>query len=106
LRSGHVAAFSLEGPATEELVVVQELRRDAPQENLESLIQSIREAVAQEHDLTVQRVVLVRAGSIPRTTSGKVRRSRCREMLLSGELEVIYANEPSESAESAGNPSL
>ena len=106
LRSGHVAAFSLEGPATEQLIVVQELRRDAPQENLEGVIQSIREAVAQEHDLTLHRVVLVRAGSIPRTTSGKVRRGHCKEMLLAGELEVIFASEPSEAAEPAGALSL
>jgi acyl carrier protein len=35
-------------------------------------------------------VVLVRPGTVPRTTSGKVRRSACRELLIKGELPVVH----------------
>ena len=34
-------------------------------------------------------VVLIQAGSIPKTSSGKIRRFACRERFLSGDLNVV-----------------
>ncbi len=53
------------------------------------VIDAVRQAVAREHEARVEEVVLLKAGMLPRTSSGKVRRRACREELLAGRLEVV-----------------
>ena len=43
------------------------------------VIEAIRRDVAAEHELLVDAIVLVKAGSIPKTSSGKIQRHACRE---------------------------
>jgi acyl carrier protein len=50
---------------------------------------TVREALAGEHDVEPHAVVLIRGGTLPRTSSGKVRRPASREAFLAGALEVI-----------------
>ncbi|MBW4024252.1 MAG: AMP-binding protein [Proteobacteria bacterium] len=91
LRPDCGAAFSL--PPTngdgERLVIVQEVervhRRDAPK----PMIDAIRDAVWNGHDLAPHAIVLIEPGAIPRTSSGKIRRSATRAALLEGRLPVV-----------------
>jgi acyl-CoA synthetase (AMP-forming)/AMP-acid ligase II len=70
-----VVAFAVtdEARAQESLVVVVEQRRAVP----EGLIERIRGRVSTELGVMVDRVELVGAGALPRTTSGKLRRAEC-----------------------------
>ena len=52
-------------------------------------MQAIRHAVAAEHGVEVHAIALVTAGMLPKTSSGKTRRSACRERYLSGEMEIL-----------------
>jgi acyl-CoA synthetase (AMP-forming)/AMP-acid ligase II len=52
------------------------------------VIRAIRAAVSTEHQIGVARVILLKPGVLPRTTSGKVQRKRCRDLLLAGELST------------------
>ena len=45
--------------------------------------------MAAEHELSVDSIVLVRAGSIPRTSSGKIQRHVCRDAFLDRSLDVV-----------------
>jgi acyl-CoA synthetase (AMP-forming)/AMP-acid ligase II len=49
------------------------------------VVRSVRAAIAAQHQIRVTQVVLLRPGGLPRTTSGKIRRGRCRELFLAGE---------------------
>ena len=94
LRAGCGAAFSIEQGDQERLVVVQELDRadgtSAPAPELvEEIADAVRRAVAEEHEAQVQQVVLLRTGTIPKTSSGKIQRHACRAALLAGRLEVL-----------------
>ncbi|MBN9681067.1 MULTISPECIES: non-ribosomal peptide synthetase [unclassified Corallococcus] len=89
LRPGCTAAFSVELEGEERLVIVQEVDARHAGTNLEALARSIREAVAQAHDAQAHDVVLIQAGSLPKTSSGKVQRYACRQAWLAGELEVL-----------------
>jgi amino acid adenylation domain-containing protein/non-ribosomal peptide synthase protein (TIGR01720 family) len=88
LRKSFVAAFSVPERGREKLVVVQEVEprhaRDAG-----SAIGPIRAALLSDHDVLDATVVLVKAGSVPKTSSGKVRRSACRQAFLDGTLQVL-----------------
>jgi acyl-CoA synthetase (AMP-forming)/AMP-acid ligase II/aryl carrier-like protein len=89
LRPGCGAAVSLTVENEERVVVVQETDRGLDESDAEVVIEIIRGAVAQEHELFLHDVVLIRAGSIPKTSSGKIQRHACREAYIEGTLEVV-----------------
>jgi amino acid adenylation domain-containing protein len=103
LRSGHGAAFGVDSPAGEQLVAVQEVRRDAENADLDAILQAIRQAVADYHELPIHAIVLVRAGSVPRTTSGKIQRRSCKQKFIDGEFEILRMSRPSLPAMQSGN---
>ncbi|WUD69896.1 long-chain-fatty-acid--AMP ligase FadD32 [Nocardia sp. NBC_00508] len=107
LRPGFVAAFSVpanELPAlvfeqgshsglrfdaedtSEQLVIVAERNIGAGKLEPEPVADTVRAAIARRHGVTVRDVLLVPAGSIPRTSSGKIARRACRAAYLEGTL--------------------
>ncbi|HAT44176.1 MAG TPA: AMP-binding protein, partial [Ktedonobacter sp.] len=52
-----------------------------------ALIKDISWQVWEEHDLQAYKVLLLKAGSIPKTSSGKTQRRACRAEFLAGRLE-------------------
>ncbi|KYC36605.1 non-ribosomal peptide synthetase [Scytonema hofmannii PCC 7110] len=91
LRLGSGAAFSVEVENEEQLVVVQELEFRA-KPNLEEVIAAIRQAVTEEHEVQVYTVVLIKAGTIPKTSSGKIQRRATKADFLAGKLEIVSSN--------------
>ena len=91
LRVGQCAAFSIEVHGHEQLVVVQEVEPRHRDLDTDAAIQAIRTAIANRHELEVYAVVLVKAGTVPKTSSGKTRRAACREKYLEGDLEIVAA---------------
>jgi natural product biosynthesis luciferase-like monooxygenase protein len=85
---GLSAAFAVETQAEPELVVLQETQNRAM--DFEAACRAIREAVVGEFDISPGRIVFVRAGSLPRTSSGKIRRQECKAKFLSGELKLVF----------------
>jgi len=108
LRPGCGAAFTVEAGSEERLAIVQEIdiRKEA---NLDQVIETLREAVAAEHELQVYAVALIKPGSISKTSSGKIQRRASREKFLEGTLEIISewrvtASEESDSPELETSP--
>lgn len=85
------AAFSIEMDGEERVAVVCEIRRECLRSlAVDDVVASIRQAVAEEHELQLYAATLLKTASIPRTSSGKIQRLRCRTAFLSGEgLEAI-----------------
>lgn len=106
LRAGCCAAFSVDAGGEERLVVVAEVKRgyepDRRQEQVQpaldsargslldvkEVIRAVRRAVAEYHDLQTHDILLLKAGSIPKTSSGKIQRHACRAGYLAGSLNV------------------
>lgn len=85
------AAFSVEIDERELVVVVCEVRRQELRNlDVESVTASIRRAVSEEHDVELHAVLLLKTSTVPRTSSGKIQRSRSRLAFLNGEgLEIV-----------------
>lgn len=88
---GRPAVTGRSGSGSSRLAVAVEVRVDLPIEIQwrDGLHKAVRQAVAAEHDVNVTDVLLVPTGTIPVTTSGKVRRAKCRALFLSGELSTL-----------------
>jgi acyl-CoA synthetase (AMP-forming)/AMP-acid ligase II len=116
VRSGGCVAFSVDVADEERLIVAAEVeRRYQPQQSqhngesrynshasnqngrspadLDAVSRAIRRAVAEEHDVRVHAVVFLKAGSIPKTPSGKIQRRVCQARFRDGTLEHGARNE-------------
>ncbi|MGK7908963.1 MAG: fatty acyl-AMP ligase [Synechococcus sp.] len=90
IRPGCGAAFAVDLDGSERLVIVYEVKRSYLRKlNVNEIVGCIRQAIAAEHSLQVYATVLVKTGSIPKTSSGKIRRFACRDRFLSGQLNVV-----------------
>ncbi|HEY2738271.1 MAG TPA: condensation domain-containing protein, partial [Thermoanaerobaculia bacterium] len=56
---------------------------------VEEVAAAVRQALAAEHEVRLSELVLLRQGSLPRTSSGKVQRHACRDLYLHGGLLVV-----------------
>ncbi|HKY30161.1 MAG TPA: condensation domain-containing protein, partial [Pyrinomonadaceae bacterium] len=92
LRLGVSAAFSVDGNGSERLVLTQEIESQAL-DSVESISLAARKAVADEYQVHLDEIVYVRAGTLPRTTSGKIQRHLCRERYLSKGLKTVAVSE-------------
>ncbi len=88
IASGSVAAFGVEYAGRERLIVIAEAER-ARRDNWSDVIQAIRSEVTAQHELPPDAVILVRFGSMPMTSSGKIQRHASREEFLAGKLNII-----------------
>jgi 8-amino-7-oxononanoate synthase len=88
LESGYGAAFVADDHGCQRLVLVQEVARKG-EVDLAPVLDAVRRAVLDEHGLALDVVVLVRSGTIPRTSSGKIQRHACRAAFLVGELKAL-----------------
>lgn len=112
IRPGCCAAFSFEEDGEERLAIVAEVERrparsptraqerrltdsapwlpSAPAaSSSEDVTSAVAKGVAEIHGLRVHRIALIRAGTIPKTTSGKIQRRACRRALFGETLDFV-----------------
>jgi acyl-CoA synthetase (AMP-forming)/AMP-acid ligase II len=90
LRAGCSAAFSVEADGEERVAIVVEVARRADAElDVKPVYKAIRKAVAEEHDLSVYAIKLLKPGTIPKTSSGKIQRTACRNGFLTESLQTV-----------------
>lgn len=92
LRAGRCCAFGIETPAGEQIVVVAEIER-AERYHVQSdaVVRDIQEAIARVHELSLMDIVLMRSGTLPLTSSGKVQRALTRAEYCSGKLAIVFS---------------
>lgn len=82
---GRAGAFSIDPAGREVPVLVVEVKALPPTDAIEQVQAQVAQDIAPLHDL-----VLVRRGTLPKTSSGKVQRGKVKERYLAGTLEVLW----------------
>ncbi|WP_258025223.1 fatty acyl-AMP ligase [Streptomyces bambusae] len=91
LAGAHGAVFTVEAGNREQLVVVHEVRTEtADWDRLRELARRVQILVGQDFDVPAGNVVLVRPGTLRRTTSGKIQRTLIRRLFLEGGVVGSY----------------
>ena len=93
IRTGYVAAFSVPadvlhsagGESGEQLVIVAERAAGVGRGDPAPVAAAVQAAVSREHQVRVADFRLVAAGTLPRTSSGKLARNACRAEYLAGQ---------------------
>jgi amino acid adenylation domain-containing protein/natural product biosynthesis luciferase-like monooxygenase protein len=91
LRQGGAAAFSVQVDGEERVVLAAEIVR-ADGLEAETVFGAVRRGVSEDSSLHLHAVVLVRPGSIPKTSSGKIQRHAARAAYLDGTLDVVASS--------------
>lgn len=90
ISGGNTAAFAVEVAGEEQLVITPEIKRTSLRKlNVEEVTKAIKSAIAQEHELQTHAIVLLKTGSIPKTSSGKIQRHACKAGYLAGSLNGV-----------------
>ena len=101
IRPSCVASFSIELQGEEKLVVLAEVERTywsrnrsssngtAAMISVKDLTQSIRREISKNHDLQTHSILLLKPGTLPKTSSGKIQRHACRAEFLEGNLKGL-----------------
>jgi fatty-acyl-CoA synthase len=88
VRAGNVIAFGMEGYKGKESVVVVAETKVGPDE-VEALRQAIHHRTLEVCGLPPRDVMLVAPSTLPKTSSGKLQRARCRELYLEEQLVLV-----------------
>jgi long-chain fatty acid adenylase/transferase FadD26 len=85
ITGGRVAAISVSDDQSEQLVAIVELKKrgnshEEAVSRLHTVKREVTSAITKSHGLRVSDLVMVPPGSIPITTSGKIRRSECGQI--------------------------
>jgi acyl transferase domain-containing protein/acyl-CoA synthetase (AMP-forming)/AMP-acid ligase II/acyl carrier protein len=89
IRPVSTAAFSIEENDCEQLVIAAEVERRYSEADADNVVVAVRQAVGEHHDVEVSAVVLLKAGALPRTSSGKLQRGEARAAYLANELATL-----------------
>jgi acyl carrier protein len=89
ISSSAAAAFADDSGPRERLIITVEVQRSL-EDDWNPVVQAIRRSVTQSHELPPDAVVLVRHGSLPRTSSGKIQRHACLRDFREGNLRLIH----------------
>ena len=86
VRAGNVIAFGIDGYKGKETVIVVAEVKDV---DLDRVRADIHHSALEVSGLPPRDVMLVKPGTLPKTSSGKLQRAKCRELYLDGGLELV-----------------
>ena len=86
VRAGNVIAFGIDGYKGKETVIVVAEVKDV---DLDRVRAEIHHSALEVSGLPPRDVMLVKPGTLPKTSSGKLQRAKCRELYLDGGLELV-----------------
>ncbi len=90
LRKNAGAAFAIDKDGAERLVIVQEVERSSLRSlTLEEIVTAICQSAGEAHEVEVHAIALLKTGSIPKTSSGKIQRRACSKKFLEGDLNIV-----------------
>ncbi|MBP3325582.1 MAG: AMP-binding protein [Coprococcus sp.] len=92
IENNSIAIFST-GNTDHAIVAVVEVNRHAMHSDLDKLADDIHERIVAEFLINLSNIVLVKAYSLPKTSSGKIQRSRCKSIYLDNGLKVLLSKE-------------
>lgn len=87
------AAFGIDGDNGEQAVIVHEVPGSSPSEEMRRSMEASATAVVHQLGIRLADVVLVKSGTLPRTSSGKIQRGRVRTLYASGELKRLETSQ-------------
>lgn len=80
-------AISLKHNKNEYIAIIHEVKRHT--KNFDDIFLAIQNCIIEEFEITVERIILIQRGSLPKTTSGKIRRYACKENLKKNKLKIV-----------------
>lgn len=92
IRLGCCVAFPVDIEGQEQLIVLAEIdqryQSESKQADGENIINAIQRHIVEQHDVQAHQIVLLKAGGVLKTSSGKLQRRACKAEFLNGNLTL------------------
>ncbi|MDZ4151835.1 non-ribosomal peptide synthetase, partial [Methylicorpusculum sp.] len=96
-------AFSISHEDEEQLIVVAEITRAAMRSgNFKAIAAVMRKVLAEVSELAAAELVLVQPGTVPKTSSGKIRRQPCKQLYMENSLPSLFRSGDQANADYSG----
>ncbi|WED42136.1 HAD-IIIC family phosphatase [Legionella cardiaca] len=92
IQKGCVIAFSEKTAVTEQLVLVADLKKNTPAEAYPEIVADMQKAISSGFNLTANAIYLTPPKTIPKTTSGKLQRKKCAELIENNQIKYLYCH--------------
>lgn len=90
LRVNGGAVVTIEVENSEKLVIIQEVARNYVKNlDIKEVKRNIALSVTAQHSLPIHATVLIKPGTLPKTSSGKIQRYLCRQQFINNELKIL-----------------
>lgn len=89
VRVSGTCAFSYNRDGIEHLGLIAEVERTY-KGNLQEVAHAILQCVSDEHKIKISSIMLVSVLSLPKTTSGKIQRGRCRQLFIDNSFKALF----------------
>jgi acyl-CoA synthetase (AMP-forming)/AMP-acid ligase II/3-oxoacyl-(acyl-carrier-protein) synthase/acyl carrier protein len=90
IRIGCVVAYSEVINDNETLTVVAEIQKNTPKNQYPGIIENIQKAINTQFQISAHTIYLLLNRSIPKTTSGKLERNKCKELIKHHDIKPLY----------------
>jgi acyl-CoA synthetase (AMP-forming)/AMP-acid ligase II len=93
IRAGCCAAFTVDGIDGEAIALAAEIdarQLDVDEMQLEHIAAAIRRAIVEQHGIQLHAIALLKPGTLPKTTSGKLQRHACRAAFTGRKLDELH----------------
>lgn|GEM_PF-6978595 len=88
VRPGCSAVFAIATERDDKVVAAVEMRDQWQSHERQDIVRAIRSAVSRQHGVALGDIALVQARTLPKTSSGKIQRFRCRELYMTDKLDL------------------
>ncbi len=106
IRKGCIVAFSKKVHQTEQFVIATEIKRSYKEENYDEIAEVIRANVNAKSGINPVEIHLLKADSIPKTTSGKLQRAKTKMKIEKGTIQPLFKWERTIEANATFNGAL
>lgn len=90
IRIGCVVAYSTTVAEHEALTIVAEVQKNTNKNEFPLVIENIQKTITNHFQLSAHEIFLIPARAIPKTTSGKLERNRCKELMEKMSIKPLY----------------
>ncbi|MEB5477839.1 AMP-binding protein [Acinetobacter pollinis] len=88
------AAFDIERDGVQEIILIQEInKKDTSFDDQKKLESLIKKNISEKLGIALSKVVLIRKGKLPKTTSGKIARNKARNNFLAHNYNIQQFND-------------
>lgn len=103
IRSHSCVAFQSDQNGRSGIILVTEVKATYKKEDYTQITSAIRSSLLDHQNVSLDKILLVKKGTLPKTVSGKIQRFLCKKYFCDGKLEILEMGSPESTFQTKSN---